>query len=104
MLISSSVPATSGGTESILMAVKTHRDWARATKGVRHPEMWVVMAILGIRQREMGLTPTHIRRIIPSSAHAAFWKASDYFGIKLHVIPVDKKSRKADVSAMRRAV
>ena len=24
---------TSGGTESILMACKTHRDWARAEKG-----------------------------------------------------------------------
>jgi len=42
--------------------------------------------------------------IIPSSAHAAFWKASDYFGVRLHVIPVDKKSRRANVSAMRRAV
>ncbi|KAF8479994.1 hypothetical protein F5888DRAFT_1629038, partial [Russula emetica] len=25
---------TSGGTESILMSVKTHRDWARAVKGI----------------------------------------------------------------------
>jgi sphinganine-1-phosphate aldolase len=31
--------ATSGGTESILMAVKTYRDWAKATKGVTAPEM-----------------------------------------------------------------
>lgn len=31
--------ATSGGTESIIMSVKTHRDWARATKGVKEPEM-----------------------------------------------------------------
>lgn len=30
---------TSGGTESIIMAVKTHRDWARATKGITEPEM-----------------------------------------------------------------
>jgi glutamate/tyrosine decarboxylase-like PLP-dependent enzyme len=30
---------TSGGTESILMAVKTHRDWARAVKGITEPEM-----------------------------------------------------------------
>lgn len=30
---------TSGGTESIVMAVKTYRDWARAVKGVRAPEM-----------------------------------------------------------------
>ncbi|WVR03667.1 hypothetical protein IAU60_000662 [Kwoniella sp. DSM 27419] len=72
---------TSGGTESILMAVKTYRDWARQTKGITRPEM-----------------------VVPSSAHAAFWKASQYFRIKLHVIPVDKKSRKADVKTMKRAI
>ena len=32
---------TSGGTESIVMAVKTYRDWARATKGITEPEMLV---------------------------------------------------------------
>ena len=32
---------TSGGTESIVMAVKTYRDWARATKGITEPEMSV---------------------------------------------------------------
>lgn len=30
---------TSGGTESIVMACKTYRDWARAVKGIREPEM-----------------------------------------------------------------
>lgn len=30
---------TSGGTESIIMAVKTYRDWAKATKGITEPEM-----------------------------------------------------------------
>ncbi|KAK4688526.1 sphinganine-1-phosphate aldolase, partial [Tremellales sp. Uapishka_1] len=72
---------TSGGTESILMACKTYRDWARSTKGVTNPEM-----------------------IIPSSAHAAFWKASQYFSIKLHVIPVDRETRKADIKRMARAI
>ncbi|WWC58330.1 uncharacterized protein I303_100870 [Kwoniella dejecticola CBS 10117] len=72
---------TSGGTESILMAVKTYRDWAKATKGITRPEM-----------------------VVPSTAHAAFWKASQYFKIKLHVIPVDASSRRADVKAMKRAI
>ncbi|OCF45133.1 sphinganine-1-phosphate aldolase [Kwoniella heveanensis CBS 569] len=72
---------TSGGTESILMACKTYRDWAKETKGVTRPEM-----------------------VIPSSAHAAFWKASQYFKIKLHVIPVNRVTRKADVKAMKRAI
>lgn len=43
-------------------------------------------------------------RVIPSSAHAAFWKASEYFNIKLHVIPVNQETRKANVKAMKRAV
>jgi len=30
---------TSGGTESIVMAVKAYRDWARAVKGITEPEM-----------------------------------------------------------------
>ncbi|RSH94860.1 hypothetical protein EHS25_004666 [Saitozyma podzolica] len=72
---------TSGGTESILMACKTYRDWARSTKGITRPEM-----------------------VIPDSAHAAFWKASQYFGIKLHVIPVDEVTRQADVRRMARAI
>lgn len=33
---------TSGGTESIIMAVKTYRDWAKAVKGITEPEMYVV--------------------------------------------------------------
>lgn len=36
---------TSGGTESILMAVKTHREWARATKGITEPELCVHFAV-----------------------------------------------------------
>ena len=32
---------TSGGTESIIMAMKAHRDWARAIKGITEPEMSV---------------------------------------------------------------
>ena len=89
-------PATSGGTESILMACKTYRDWAKATKGITRPEMSVLFS---------SRDPVElIARIIPSSAHAAFWKASQYFGIKLHVIPVDKVSRKANVKRMRRAM
>lgn len=30
---------TSGGTESILMACKAYRDWARNEKGITEPEM-----------------------------------------------------------------
>jgi sphinganine-1-phosphate aldolase len=37
---------TSGGTESILMSVKTHRDWARAVKGIFEPEMYALLPFL----------------------------------------------------------
>jgi len=71
---------TSGGTESILLAMKTYRDWARDRKGINKPEM-----------------------IIPSTAHAAFDKASQYFNIKCIRIPVDE-NYKADVAATRKAI
>ncbi len=71
---------TSGGTESILLAMKTYRDWARDKKGITQPEM-----------------------IVPTSAHAAFEKASQYFKIKLVQIPVDKYFR-ADLEATKKAI
>ena len=36
---------TSGGTESILMACKAYRDWARETKGITEPEMFVLRSL-----------------------------------------------------------
>lgn len=71
---------TSGGTESILLAMKTYRDHARAAKGITAPEM-----------------------IVPVSAHAAFDKAAQYFNIKQVRIPVGDDFR-ADGEATRRAI
>jgi len=67
---------TSGGTESCLLAVKTYRDLARATRGVRQPEM-----------------------IVPTTAHVAWFKASEYFGVKLRRLPLDAQLH-ADVSRL----
>jgi sphinganine-1-phosphate aldolase len=58
---------TSGGTESILLAMKVYRDRARRIKGIKRPEV-----------------------ILASTAHAAFDKAADYFGLKLVKIPVNQ--------------
>jgi glutamate/tyrosine decarboxylase-like PLP-dependent enzyme len=71
---------SSGGTESILLAMKTYRDWARATKGITEPEI-----------------------VIPTTAHAAFVKAGDYFRMKVIRIPVGPDFR-ADVAATRGAI
>ena len=51
---------TSGGSESILSAVKASRDFMRAERGITEPEM-----------------------VIGESAHAAFFKAAEYFNIRL---------------------
>lgn len=57
---------TSGGSESIMMAVKTCRDWARVTKSeIQKPEM-----------------------IVPASIHPAFDKAAHYFNVKMHKAPL----------------
>jgi glutamate/tyrosine decarboxylase-like PLP-dependent enzyme len=71
---------SSGGTESILLAMKTYRDWAHEKKGITKPEM-----------------------IAPVTAHAAFDKASEYFNIKMIHIPVDENFR-ADVDAAKKAI
>ncbi len=73
---------TGGGTESILLAVKAARDWAR----VHRPH---------IAQPEMVLSQT---------AHAAFHKAAHYFGVKPVVVAFDPATFEADIAAMRAAI
>jgi glutamate/tyrosine decarboxylase-like PLP-dependent enzyme len=64
---------TSGGTESILMAVKTARDRGREEKGITKPEM-----------------------VAPVSAHPAFAKAAKYLCLELKQIPL-RDDLRADV-------
>lgn len=73
---------TTGGTESIILAVKTARDKAR----FEHPEIKVPEVVL------------------PQTAHASFHKAAHYLGLKPVVVPFDAKSFQADVNAMREAI
>jgi len=73
---------TSGGTESILLAMKTARDWARENRPeITEPEM-----------------------ILPRSAHPSFHKACAYFGIKPVIVGFDPETFRADVDAMRAAI
>ena len=73
---------TSGGTESILLAVKTARDRARALRPeIREPEM-----------------------VLPVTAHAAFQKAAHYLDVKPILVPVDARTFKADIGAVRDAI
>ena len=67
---------TSGGTESILMAVKAARDQFRTESSITHPNI-----------------------VLPTSAHAAFDKAAAYFGVELRRVDVLPNWR-ADVASM----
>lgn len=70
---------TSGGTESILLAIQTARDAARA-RGVERPVM-----------------------ITPTTIHAAFAKGAHYFDVERIAVPVGPDHR-ADIAAMTEAI
>ncbi len=72
---------TSGGTESILLAVKTYRELARARRPkVRRPQI-----------------------VVPQSVHVAFDKAGKYFDVDVQHVPLEEDGG-VDVAAMRRAI
>lgn len=72
---------TTGGTESIFMAMKAARDWGREVR----PE---------VLQPEM---------LIPVTAHPAWNKAAHYLGLTVVTVPVGEDFR-ADVTAMKDAI
>lgn len=72
---------TSGGTESIVLAVKTARDWARAERPVRGPGEIVVTR----------------------TCHAAFNKAAEMLGLRVVRVPTDSGFR-ADPATMTAAI
>lgn len=71
---------TSGGTESILLAVKAARERGRREFGIRSPNV-----------------------VLPTSAHAAFEKACYYFGLESRRFPV-RADWRADPDAMSDAM
>lgn len=72
---------TTGGSESILMSMKAHRDWARDTKGIDKPNV-----------------------VLANTAHPAFDKAASYFGIHLIHIKADPITFQLPTKAVARAV
>ncbi len=73
---------TSGGTESVILAVKTARDYAR----VHRPEI------------------TEPEIIIPSTAHPCFHKAGHYLNVKVVSVEVDPQTFRVDAKAMEQAI
>lgn len=73
---------TSGGTESIMLAVKTARDLARAAKPhIREPEM-----------------------VLPKTAHAAFHKAAHYLCVKPVIVDIDPQTFRVRAEDMENAI
>jgi len=72
---------TSGGSESIMMAMKVYRDKAKAEKGLEAPEI-----------------------LIPTTAHPAFRKAGEYYGIRMTEVPCHRPDFRVDPQAMAAAV
>ena len=69
---------TSGGTESLILAVKAARD--------SRPEL------------------AHPRLLIPATAHAAFAKAAHYLGVELDTVAVDPTTFRPDPADMAAAI
>ena len=73
---------TTGGTESIMLAVKSARDRAR----VLHPEI------------------TRPEMVLPRTAHAAFHKAAHYLSVKPVVVEINPATFKIKAESMRAAI
>lgn len=72
---------TSGGTESIVLAVKAYRDMAVAERGLSYPEI-----------------------LVPVTAHAAFDKAAQLLNLRIKHVPIIESSCTVDVAAMKRMI
>ena len=72
---------TSGGTESIAMAIYAHREWARKTKGITNPNL-----------------------VLSESAHVTFHKACHTFQITPRVVKLNPKTRRANLGDVERKI
>eukprot|EP00796_Vickermania_ingenoplastis_P005973 gene5973-4282_t len=72
---------TSGGSESIMMAMKTYRDWGRKERGIDRPSV-----------------------LAPITIHPAFDKAAEYFDINLIKIPVKRSTMAVEAAEMEKYI
>lgn len=72
---------TTGGTESILCAIKAYREKAEKERGVTQPEL-----------------------IFPDTAHPAFAKGCDLFKVKMVIVPVRSSDRRVDPATIKAAI
>lgn len=72
---------TYGGTESLLLACKTYRDWGFHEKNISNPNI-----------------------VILESGHSAFKKAGHYFKIDIRTVPIDKKTGTTTIDKIKKYV
>lgn len=72
---------TSGGSESIFLALKTARDRARDLKGVTQPNI-----------------------VLPRTAHPAFDRAAHYLGLEVIRVPTTRKDYRADPAELEKRI
>ena len=72
---------TSGGSESIFLALKTARDWARETKGVERPNI-----------------------VIPRTGHPTFDRAAQHLGVEVRRVPTSRNDFRADPREMAKRI
>jgi sphinganine-1-phosphate aldolase len=70
---------TTGGTESLIMAMHAYREWGRQVKGISEPEI-----------------------VACETVHVAIDKAAYYLGMTLVHVPVDPLTFKVDMRKLRR--
>lgn len=72
---------TSGGSESIFLAMLTARNKARAERGIESPAV-----------------------VLPRTAHPTFDRAAHYLGVRVTRVPTTRNDFRADVGAIERAL
>ena len=72
---------TSGGTESICMAIRAYKNWGKKNKSIHHPEL-----------------------IVPHTAHSAFMKACEMYEIKCVVVRSNPKTFTIDPNEVRKCI
>jgi len=72
---------TSGGTESIILAVKAYRDYAMQERSIQYPEI-----------------------LVPVTAHAAFDKAAQLLNMKIKHVPINLETCQVDLVKMKKMI
>lgn len=72
---------TTGGSESLIVAMHAYKNWGKKVRGIRHPEIVACVTV-----------------------HAAIDKAAEYFNMQLIHVPADASTFKVNLEALENAI